>query len=152
MHSILIVILVGLLGLGCASITTAGTPSAGDGAAQKPTGGIVWFRTAKLDEIIDFYTRVMGCTLWLDQNNCKVLQHGNLLLGFCSAEEPDLDALPCFFYREKSTVDQMYQKLSGTAEFSPRDNSRYQIYHFFARDPENRRIECQHFNHELLPY
>ncbi len=46
----------------------------------------------------------------------------------------------------------MYEKLRPVAEHAPQDNERYRIYHFYARDPEGRRIECQHFNHDVLPF
>jgi len=50
-----------------------------------------------------------------------------------------------FFYDDKSDVDRMYSKFSQLADEEPRDNPKYPIYHFFAKDPEGRVIEFQYF-------
>jgi hypothetical protein len=43
----------------------------------------------------------------------------------------------------------MYQALREVAQEPPRTNERYRIYNFFARDPDGRLIEFQHFLHDL---
>lgn len=138
--------------VGCAVVSAGGSSASTPETEERSAGGIVWFRTTKLEEITRFYLQVMDCSIWLEQDQCTILQHGNLLLGFCQSDKTDLDALPCFFYRDKHRVNQMYQKLKETAEHAPRENDRYRIYHFYAYDPEGRRLECQHFNHALLPF
>lgn len=107
--------------------------------------GIVFFATRELDILDDFYRRVIGCTLWLDQGGCRIYQHGNFLLGFCQRDRIEIDGVITFFYPSDRDVDQMYQKLRESAEAAPVYNARYDIYHFFARDPEGRKVEFQCF-------
>ena len=115
-------------------------------------GGIVFLRTCQPETIREFYTRKVGCELWLDQGGCFILQHGNLLLGFCQSDEADTAGVYTFFYTEREEVDKMYNSLQEIADGPPRDNPRYRIYHFYARDPEGRSIEFQWFNHDLPPF
>jgi hypothetical protein len=46
-------------------------------------------------------------------------------------------------------VDRFYKKFKDLAEEPPKINERYRIYHFYARDPEGRRLEFQRFLHEI---
>jgi catechol-2,3-dioxygenase len=115
-------------------------------------GGIVFLRTQELDSVSEFYTKRIGCELWLDQGNCKILKHGNMLFGFCQSDQIDKEGVITFFYPEKSTVDSMYNKMENLADSQPKMNPRFNIYHFYAKDPEGRSIEFQYFNHELKDY
>jgi len=117
--------------------------------SENKPGGIVFVRTAKLDTLKDFYLNKVGCTLWLDQGGCAIFQHGNMLLGFCQGEEPELEGVFTFFYTDKTQVDSMYERFRESADGPPRDNPRYLIYHFYAKDPEGRSIEFQYFINEI---
>ncbi len=114
--------------------------------------GMVFLGTEKLDEIREFYTQKVDMTMWLEQADCIVLAHGNLLLGFCQRTEVASDGIYTFFYDTKDEVDQMYGRLINYAEDEPKHNPKYEIYHFFARDPEGRRIEFQHFDKKMEPF
>ncbi len=114
--------------------------------------GLTFFGTAELGEMIRFYTERLGMKMWLEQEGCTILKHGNLLLGFCESQEPDIQGTITFFYPTKEEVDEMYGKLSHIAVAEPKDNDRYRIYNFFAKDPEGRSIEFQTFLHPLPPY
>jgi hypothetical protein len=111
--------------------------------------GIIFLKTKKSTEIRDFYTHIVGMDTWLEQADCFILRHGNLLLGFCSRDTVDSAGIITFFYRSKSEVDAMYTQLSHCARSAPQVNDKYKIYHFFARDPEDRTIEFQSFLHPL---
>ena len=115
-------------------------------------GGIVFFRTNNLSVLEDFYLQKIGCELWLDQGACKIFQHGNMLFGFCKSEEADQEGTITFFYPEREQVDHMYNKLEDIAQSPPKMNEKFNIYNFYARDPEGHLIEFQSFNHELKPY
>jgi len=115
-------------------------------------GGIVFFKTTMLDTLAQFYTREVGCSLWLDQGACKIFQHGNMLFGFCRADEPDKQGVITFFYPQREQVDTMYEQLQSIAREKPKMNERFHIYHFYAKDPEGRLIEFQYFDHGLNPY
>lgn len=83
--------------------------------------------------------------LWLEQADCIILKHGNLLLGFCQREEPDTQGIITFVYENTDQVYNMYKKFRAEAMAEPVVNEKYNIYHFFAKDPEGRLVEFQNF-------
>ncbi len=113
--------------------------------------GIVFFRTKQLEVIKQFYTNELGCGLWLDQKGCAIMQHGNMLVGFCE-NSGGTDGLITFFFDERARVDDVYAKVKDTAEGKPAANKKYGIYQFFARDPEGRRLEFQSFDKPVNAY
>lgn len=113
--------------------------------------GLTFFKTEHLELIKTFYLGI-GMEMWLDQDDCVILQHGNLLLGFCSREGVDTQGLITLFYPERQDVDKLFKQLKASAIEAPRYNEKYRIYHFFARDPEGRTLEIQMFDHPLEPY
>jgi nitroreductase len=114
--------------------------------------GLIFLPTSDLNATVTFYESRLDMDLWLDQGDCAVLQHGNLLLGFCERPLSPFDGIITLFYETRDEVDAIYQSLRGMAEGAPKENQAYRIYHFFARDPEDRRIEFQAFLHDLQPY
>lgn len=112
-------------------------------------GGIVFLRTLQPELIKDFYVHRIGCDIWLEQSGCFILQHGNMLLGFCHREETDTSGIYTFFYTSRDGVDRMYENMKDIADGPPRDNPQYHIYHFYGTDPEGRTIEFQYFNHTI---
>jgi catechol-2,3-dioxygenase len=119
---------------------------------QQKNGGIVFLATQKLDSVTRFYTEKIGCELWLDQGACQILQHGNMLFGFCNSDRVDKEGVITFFYPSKEKVDKMYELLNEIALEKPKMNPKFRIYHFYATDPEGRSIEFQYFDHELKAY
>ena len=99
----------------------------------------------------DFYTNMMEMGIWLEQAECVILKHGNFLLGFCEREKADIDGIFTLFFDSNEEVDRYYKKFEDLSEGAPKVNEKYRIYHFFARDPENRRIEFQRFLHDIPP-
>ncbi len=89
---------------------------------------------------------------WVVQSGCTILKHGNMLLGFCQAPVSDIEVTLTFFYSDPKSVDSMHEILEDTADGPPSVNERYNIYNFFAVDPEGRTLEFQTFRHELPPY
>ncbi len=104
------------------------------------------------DEIVEFYTGQLDMKIWQEQSGCTILKHGNLLLGFCESEKPDVQGTITFFYSKREEVDAMYEKFSDIAITELKENERFRIYNFFAKDPEGRSIEFQTFLHPLEPY
>lgn len=113
--------------------------------------GIVFFKTTMLQEIVEFYVSDIGMYVWLEQADYVILSHGNLLLGFCHRESPDVEGMVTFFYPTQEDVDAMYEMLSHIATSQPMENEKYQIYQFFAQDPEGRALEFQTFLHPIEP-
>jgi hypothetical protein len=110
--------------------------------------GIVFFRTVQLAEITRFYTERIGCRLWMDQGDCKILSFGSFLFGFCQREEAESCGILTFVYSSREEVDRMYEEFRDSALDCPRDHTRYPIYNFFAHDPEERLIELQYFTNQ----
>ena len=50
-----------------------------------------------------------------------------------------------------SNLKQLYEKFKKISNGPPKENPRYQIYHFFTKDPEGRTLEFQYFMHPLKP-
>jgi len=113
--------------------------------------GIVFFRTEMLEEIVNFYVNDIGMHIWLEQEDCTILSHGNLLLGFCHRDIGEREGMITFFYPSEDDVDMMYKMIERIATTEPVVNERYQIYQFFAEDPEGRALEFQAFLHPVEP-
>lgn len=110
--------------------------------------GIIFFRTAADEEIISFYRNRLGFEIWVEQVGCTILKHGNVLLGFCERETAETEGVITLVYQDRETVDEMYAELTDLARESPSYNEAYDIYQFFADDPEGRTLEFQTFEHE----
>jgi hypothetical protein len=141
-------VLIMLLGIGtsfahaCAAVEPAKSKIT---KTEDGVSGIVFFRTLKLEQLKNFYIGKVGCKMWMDQGDCIILKFGNMLVGFCQRDSADLDGLITFFYQDKEAVDRAYETFKETAQAAPVMNKKYNIYHFFARDPEGRGIEFQYF-------
>jgi nitroreductase len=114
--------------------------------------GIIFFKTQLLGELKDFYISQVGCTLWLEQADCIILKHGNMLFGFCTRDHADKEGMITFFYDRKDDVDRMYNRFKDIAYSKPSMSDKYKIYQFFAHDPEGRAIEFQYFDHPVDRY
>ena len=99
-----------------------------------------------LDELERFYKEEIGCTIWMKQADCTIFKHGNMLFGLCQRESADTDAMLTFFYETPDEVDAFYDKFKDIAVGPPINNEKYDIYQFFAKDPEGRNLEFQYFN------
>ena len=138
--------------------------------------GIVFFRSAAREEICTFYREFFDAETWLSQPDCTVLRYDSLLFGFCDVEgsggagtdetaelteaettgrsehtDVDLDGTITFVYDSRAAVDRAYERLGDRARDEPTENEPYEIYNFFADDPEGRTIECQTFLHPIDP-
>ncbi len=113
--------------------------------------GIIFFRTTMLRYIVDFYVNEVGMHIWLEQDECVILNHGNFLLGFCDRAEPETEGCITLFYPSKEDVDVMYDLLKDISTSEPAVNETYQIYNFFTKDPEGRTLEFQTFLHPIEP-
>lgn len=114
--------------------------------------GIIFFATTHLQELATFYQEKLGCQLWLEQQDILILKHGNMLFGLHRLENSDNEGLMSFFYESREEVDQVYETLKDVANRPPKVNEEYGIYHFFAVDPEGRKLEFQSFNHPISQY
>jgi len=111
--------------------------------------GIVFFRTENRARVVEFYTEVVGAEVWLEQPDCTILDHGGFRFGFCQREETDDCGIITFVYDDRDAVDEMHDAVGDAAIEEPHENERYEIYQFFATDPDGRTAEFQTFLHEI---
>lgn len=109
--------------------------------------GITFFGTRKLDGVVQFYVDRLGADVWLEQPDCTILKYANLLFGFCERDQAETGVTITFVVEDRPAVDRLYDELEDIARESPRENDRYEIYQFFAADPEGRTVEVQAFLH-----
>ncbi len=112
-------------------------------------GGIIFFSAENLDKLKGFYLDSVGAEIWLEQEDCVIFRHGNLLFGFCQRPHVECSGTLTFFFSTKEEVDVMYEKFKEIAVSKPVMNEKYDIYNFFTHDPEGRSIEFQYFNHPV---
>lgn len=105
----------------------------------------MFLATRGLAETERFYTSRMGMRAWIRQEDCVILRHDDLALGFCEREHADTGGIITFWYRTNEEVDERYRELEDVADGPPALNEKYRIYHFFLRDPEGRMLEVQRF-------
>ncbi|MBU0956498.1 MAG: VOC family protein [Spirochaetes bacterium] len=112
--------------------------------------GMTFFYTADMVAIDAFYGQKLGAQLWLDQGSCHIYRKDDFLFGFCPREKAvTTDQILTFFYPERSQVDQQYRAYRDLALAEPLYNERFNIYHFFIKDPEGRLVEFQHFEADI---
>jgi catechol 2,3-dioxygenase-like lactoylglutathione lyase family enzyme len=114
--------------------------------------GIIFFRTTDRDEIVAFYRDRLDFEIWVEQEGCTIVRHDNLLLGFCDGDETETDGVVTLFFENRQAVDARYEALSDIAREPPTYNEAYDIYQFFAEDPDGRTLEFQTFEHDLPAY
>lgn len=114
--------------------------------------GILFLQTTDPAPLREFYTETVGCEIWLEQADCILMRHGNFIFGFCKRDKVQADAMLTFFYETREEVDAMYDKVRDIAKGPPSDNKKYNIYQFFATDPDGRTVEFQHFRHPAAGY
>jgi catechol-2,3-dioxygenase len=119
------------------------------GDTKKGLGAVIFLATADLEGITSFYTETIGMEIWHTAPQVTVLRFGNLLLGMHDQGQGRVEAelLIAFTYPDRAGVDAMYPIMQDTADAPPRVPEQYQVYSFFASDPEGRKLEFQH----LLP-
>jgi catechol 2,3-dioxygenase-like lactoylglutathione lyase family enzyme len=111
--------------------------------------GIVFFATTDLDRVVEFYRETFDADVWVDQGDCAILIHDGFKFGFCERDETDDCGTLTFYYGDRAAVDDRYDALASRAQGSPVVNDDYDIYQFFAEDPDGRTVEVQTFLHPL---
>jgi hypothetical protein len=110
--------------------------------------GILFFRTEHRSDVTSFYTDRLDFDVWLQQEGgCTILQYDNLLVGFCDGTETETEGILTVVLEDKAAVDDVYRDLSDVARSEPEESDDFDIYHFFADDPDGRTVEIQTFLH-----
>jgi len=97
-----------------------------------------------------FYSDVLGLQLVRDQGICLIFRvTDSAYLGFCEHIEPIKQGRKIILTLVSEDVDDWYSELIGKKVeivALPKANPKYQIYHFFLKDPDGYWIEIQSFN------
>ncbi|WP_435349466.1 VOC family protein [Haloarchaeobius sp. HRN-SO-5] len=113
--------------------------------------GIVFFGSEDYQASASFYTDEVGASVWLEQSACTICRYDNLLFGFCDAEETETEGVLTFVTEDRTGVDEFYERFAARAESEPSVTEAFDIYNFFATDPDGRTMEFQTFLHETDP-
>ena len=106
---------------------------------------ITFLGTEDLEKTSNFYQNVLGLTIYLDQDVCRIFNITNKSkIGFC-------EHIPVI-HGEKSPiitlvteeVDEMYRNITNSGvkvPEKPKINHKFNIYHFFLKDPNGYTLE-----------
>lgn len=110
---------------------------------------VTFLYTHDLAATAAFYEEVIGLKLVLDQGSCRIYRvAGNAFLGFCQREGAPDQPQGMIVTLVSDDVDGWYEYLRTegvVVEKPPQRNERYNIYHFFLRDPSGHLLEVQRF-------
>ncbi len=111
--------------------------------------GIVFFRTANRERVVDWYTETVGAAVWLEQPGCTILAVDDFRFGFCDTEpgETETEGIVTFLTEDRAGVEEFHDRVGEAAREEPHVNEQYEIYQFFADDPDGRTVEFQTFLH-----
>lgn len=113
---------------------------------------ITFFYTADLERTAEFYERVLGLPLALDQGACRIYRASpGGLVGFCRHLNPPAQPGGAILTLVTADVDGWAARLvrQGVAlEKPPALNEKFKIYHCFVRDPNGLLVEIQRFEDE----
>ncbi|MCW5936224.1 MAG: VOC family protein [Fimbriimonadaceae bacterium] len=115
---------------------------------------VTFLRTRDLEANGRFYRDLFGLELVLGQGGCRIYRWAgtSAFLGFCAdgkAMAEPASAIVLTIVTDE--VDEWHRHLSAhgvETDGPPRLNKKYQIYHFYADDPDGYRIEVQQFRDE----
>ncbi|NJM06826.1 VOC family protein [Candidatus Gracilibacteria bacterium] len=118
---------------------------------QSFSAQITFVPVADLAASAQFYETVLLLRLEVDQGNVRIYRvAAGGYLGLCQSDSPLGADERLILTLVTDDVDDWHQRLvtqGVSVDGTPRLNERYQIYHFFARDPDSYRLEIQRFLH-----
>ena len=116
---------------------------------------VTFLYTQNLETTADFYERIMGLPLVLDQGTCRIYRTtGDAFVGFCNRGDANRDSRDVIFTLATHEVDAWHERLVAagvTIEKPPTYNADYNIYHIFFRDPNGYLLEIQEFRDPAWP-
>ncbi len=114
---------------------------------------ITFIYTRDLIASAEFYARVLGLSLTLDQGMCRIYRvTATAYIGVCQRDDAPTQPDSVILTLVTDDVDGWHARLRDhnvTIEHPPAYNEQFHIYQFFARDPNGYLIEIQHFAHSF---
>ena len=110
---------------------------------------VTFLRCADLAASEAFYAGLLGLPLVLDQGPCRIYRAaGDAFVGLCTGIDGDIKASGVILTFVTDDVDGWHarlQKAGVPTKGAPAHNETYNIYNFFAEDPDGHLIEFQRF-------
>ncbi|NHN40218.1 VOC family protein [Halorubellus sp. JP-L1] len=113
--------------------------------------GIVFFGCEDYEATASFYVDEVGAEVWLEQTACTICKYDNFLFGFCASDETETEGVLTFVTEDRAGVDEFYERFADRARSEPVVNDEFDVYQFFADDPDGRTMEFQTFLHDTDP-
>ena len=111
---------------------------------------ITFIYVADLARSASFYGTGLGFTLVLDQGGCLIYEvTPTSYLGVCDARPEKVGVSGALVTFVTDDVDAWHDRAveaGATIVQAPRHNEQYEIYNFFAEDPDGNRFEVQRFD------
>jgi len=110
---------------------------------------ITFLGTKDLKNTSQFYQNVLGLTVYKDQDVCLIFNITNQSkIGFCEHISVIHDEKNPILTLLTDEVDEIYKKITNSGmdiPEKPKINQKFNIYHFFFKDPNGYTIEIQKF-------
>jgi len=110
---------------------------------------ITFLGTKDLEKTDDFYQHLIGLSLYKDQGVCLIFNiTEQSKIGFCTHMPVIHEEKSPIITFVTEQVDELYEKLSQLGiniPDKPKANDKFNIYHFFLKDPNGYTIEIQKF-------
>jgi predicted enzyme related to lactoylglutathione lyase len=110
---------------------------------------ITFLGTNDLKSTSHFYQNILGLTLYKDQKVCLIFNiNEQSKIGFCEHMPVVYDAKSPIITLVTENVDETYRNLIKKGleiVEGPKLNQKFNIYHFFFKDPNGYTIEIQKF-------
>jgi predicted enzyme related to lactoylglutathione lyase len=118
--------------------------------ADRPADALVTFLPVRdLGTARDFYERVLGLDLAVDQSTCLIFKvTSSAFLGVCEGRDP-LESDGVITTLVTDDVDVWCDRIKDrgwTIDSGPEHSDVYGIYHAFLTDPSGNRLEIQRFD------
>ena len=116
---------------------------------MKFSGNISFFGTNDLKKTYRFYNRLLNLKLYKDQGSCHIykISEGGMI-GFCNHIKVLNEYHSPIITLLTENVDHVYEKMLEAGvdiEKEPEEKEEFNIYHFFALDPNGYTVEVQKF-------
>lgn len=110
---------------------------------------ISFLPTTDLVASADFYERVMGLGLTLDQGTCRIYRiTDSAYLGVCQRDPFD-DVQPVITTIVSNDVDGWFERVVNagwTDVTEPEHSETYKLVHIWVKDPDGNQLEVQRFD------
>jgi predicted enzyme related to lactoylglutathione lyase len=110
---------------------------------------ITFLGTNKLKVTSNFYQNILGLTLYKDQGVCLIFNiNSTSKIGFCEHMPTTKAEKSPIITLVTEDVDEIYKRLINkgiSIPEKPKENHKFNIYHFFFEEPNGYTIEIQKF-------